>query len=110
MAKIPYRKRQRQGRLRDQPGEVMEERKEATMNQIPTTIPALHSDTAALNAAWETQTNRYFLIVAWARRRYSVKGSIVLSRGSIPSRYAVIEDLAAERYLGVPRHFPGVSL
>jgi hypothetical protein len=51
---------------------------------------------------------RYLLIVAWAKSRYTdpVSGSFVksrggpLSRGGQPSRYSIIEEIAANKLIG----------
>ena len=53
---------------------------------------------------------RYLAIVEWARRRYQRGGELVVAIGCYPSRYALIEDLAAERHMGLLRHFPGATL
>ncbi len=46
------------------------------------------------------RVNRYLAITNWATDRYTKDGYLVLSRGLVPSRYSLIEQLAAERYLG----------
>lgn len=44
---------------------------------------------------------RYLKIVNWAKRRYTRNAVLVIRVGHFPSRYSVIEDLAAKRYLEV---------
>lgn len=61
--------------------------------------PAARSRAARCNAA-------YRRVVAWAYRRYQRPDQgdgVAIAYGHLPSRYTVIEDLAAARYLGVPR-------
>ena len=38
--------------------------------------------------------DRYLAIVAWARRRYTVGGELVISTGGVPSAYSRIEAAA----------------
>lgn len=47
----------------------------------------------------EHNRDRYLRLVEWLRRRYSVNGELVISVGRVPSRYARLEDLAAQRWL-----------
>lgn len=66
--------------------------------------------------------DRYLAIEAWARARYQdrhgawirVVGNAVAGRAGplhmVPSRYSVIEELAAERYLGISRRWPAETL
>lgn len=44
--------------------------------------------------------DRYLAIVAWARRRYTLDGVLTIQVGSRPSKFSLIEDMAAQRYLG----------
>ena len=43
--------------------------------------------------------DRYLAIVAWARKRYTRDGRLVISVGMMRSRYSAIEDLAWKRYM-----------
>jgi hypothetical protein len=53
-------------------------------------------------------TDRYLKLMRWARRRYSAGGQLVLSVGARPSRYSLIENAAALRYLdGARDHWGG---
>lgn len=60
--------------------------------------------------------DRYSRIVKWALLRYSVKdearGTRIYPRrfGYCPSRYSVIEDAAAAKFLRCKRHYPGWTL
>jgi len=45
--------------------------------------------------------NRYLRLVTWARKRYTVNGSLVVSVGGIASPYSLIEQAAAVKFLGV---------
>lgn len=72
------------------------------------------------------RVDRYGRIERWARRRYAnADGSITTRVGrmvaggrapalgstwAVPTRYAVIEDLAAFHLLGHRRHWPGETL
>lgn len=64
-----------------------------------------------------TDPDRYLRIVTWSEDRYTVRGPTgepvrvkTYRGGSVPSRSTLIEDLAAARYMGLPRHFPGFQL
>jgi hypothetical protein len=64
----------------------------------------------------------YLRVTEWARRRYTVAGVLTTTVGfgvagrpgpmthMIPSRYSLIEDLAAHRYLGCKLHWPTETL
>lgn len=73
--------------------------------------------------------DRYLAIVEWAKARYRDEtGAITLRVGNgiaglpslpsvgiarahmVPTRYTVIEDLAAERYMAIARHYPNYSI
>lgn len=57
------------------------------------------------------RADRYLAIVAWARKRYSRNHALLISRGYAPSRYSMIEDLAAMRYLeNTRRHWADHTL
>ena len=57
------------------------------------------------------RSGRYLRLVTWAKRRYAdPDGCTSLARGDVPYRYSVIEDLAAVKYLGLRRHYPGHTL
>lgn len=43
---------------------------------------------------------RYLKIVNWARERYTVTNALIVSIGGAPSRYTMIEKLAAHKLLG----------
>lgn len=49
--------------------------------------------------------DRYLEIVRWARRRYTVRGELVLQIGERPSAYTRIEDAAAAKYLACSRRY-----
>lgn len=49
----------------------------------------------------QTPYDRYLRIVAWARKRYSVNGVLIISTGGNPSPYSFIENLAAVKLLGL---------
>ena len=51
-------------------------------------------------SAWPN-VERYIRIMAWAYRRYTVRGVLVVTRRGAPTRYARIETAAARKYLGV---------
>ena len=53
--------------------------------------------------------DRYLKLVFWAAERYDYRGVRTNWRGK-PTRYAVIEDLAAARYLGSRRTYPQATL
>lgn len=55
----------------------------------------------------ESRSLRYSLIVRWARHRYGNKltGEVIISRGGVPSRYSIIENLAAVKLLGLSDHY-----
>ncbi len=44
--------------------------------------------------------DRYLRIVNWARNRYTVSNALIVSIGGAPSRYTMIEKLAAHKLLG----------
>lgn len=48
---------------------------------------------------------RYTKIVNWAQKRYTVKGKLFLLDKLKPSRYSLIEDLAANKLLGTNRFY-----
>ena len=50
---------------------------------------------------------RYLRLVAWARARYVVAGTLIISTGGVPSTYSRIEALAFERYMRCPRDADG---
>lgn len=54
--------------------------------------------------------DRYLKIVAWSRARYTQGGNLVLSKGGVPSRFRLIEDIAAEKYMTCPRHYPEFTI
>ena len=69
--------------------------------------------------------DKYLKVSTWARLRYTnAHGSYTRCVGNgvagqpsidgkafmVPSMYTVIEDLAADRYLGVARHWTGYNL
>ncbi len=49
--------------------------------------------------------SRYERLMNWARNRYTEGSRLVVSIGAQPSRYARIEDMAAERYLTCNRRY-----
>ena len=53
---------------------------------------------------------RYLEIVDWAKARYADGGYLVTTVGARPTRFRLIEDLAAARYVGFDRHFPKDTL
>lgn len=53
---------------------------------------------------------QYGRIVRWARNRYYRGGKLMLTLGGRPYRYALIEDIAAARYLNVRRRWPNLTL
>ena len=48
---------------------------------------------------------RYELIARWAYNRYTGPRGCILSTGGIPSRYSIIENLAAVKYMGLSDHY-----
>lgn len=45
--------------------------------------------------------DRYLRIVRWARNRYRAPdGTLLISRRGVPSRYSIVEHIAAVRVLG----------
>lgn len=54
-----------------------------------------------------TKFDRYLKIVYWARERYTKNNWLPLNIiGGRPSPYSLIEDAAAEKYLGCARRYP----
>lgn len=53
----------------------------------------------------QTPYERYLKIVAWARKRYSRNGQLIISIGGNPSPYSFIENLAAVKLLGAMNHW-----
>lgn len=49
----------------------------------------------------ETGAARYIRVLRWATRRYSKGGRLPLSIGGKPSRFTIIERLAACKHLGI---------
>jgi hypothetical protein len=43
--------------------------------------------------------DRYLRIMEWARKRYTIDGSLTVSIGDIPSAYARIERAAWDKYM-----------
>ena len=68
--------------------------------------------------------DRYGAVTTWARNRYTRSGSLTTWVGNgvaglpmrdgkafvVPSRYTLIEDLAASKLLGCKRHYPDHAL
>lgn len=52
------------------------------------------------------KVERYLKIVEWARKRYTKNDNLVLSVGGRPSRYSMIENLAAVKLCGFNNRFP----
>lgn len=53
------------------------------------------------------RSTRYLKIVAWARTRYAIKGSVIISTGGIPSIYSRIENAAFAKYMKLYRDANG---
>lgn len=43
--------------------------------------------------------DKYLKLIAWAKNRYTVNGFLVVDIGQVKTRYSVIEQLAAVKYL-----------
>lgn len=54
--------------------------------------------------------DRYLKIVRWATDRYMVDNTLIISKGFFPSRYKIIEDIAAEKLLGLKRVYPDLTI
>lgn len=49
--------------------------------------------------------DKYISVVNRLRKRYSKGGIIHISKGGVPCKYALLEDMAAVKYLGAhPRY------
>ena len=53
----------------------------------------------------ERRVNRYLKIMDFVRERYGYEGNVVVFSNGRPTRYTLIEDMAAARYLGLARRF-----
>jgi hypothetical protein len=52
-----------------------------------------------MDALNEVNGDRYSKIVAWAKKRYTVDGMVVLTVGGIKGKWLTIEEMAFRRYL-----------
>lgn len=56
------------------------------------------------------KADRYLKIIAWAKARYSVNGSLATMRNGKPTRYTLIENLAAVKIMGFVNRHPGLGI